>query len=279
VLVLAVLCSTEYTVDMEPFQIIYLTSGKSDHYMSDQDTGVMDESTLEQITAAHLTRTMRKADPQNFVGLTLYHIARMGDMAEGHTEMFQNGTKVGFGGTMYFKSETSTLQERMISSEYLAFLGDNEATYVGMLQQFGWEDLERALLMNALGHMVELVDGDMVERDNDADALESQQNEDMGKNMSVTMYLVAGLVPLSIILLMGIACLAYRARYHVTWKAPVSTPENSVWHVSSHQPKPQSLCQAQLQSTRDIENMPSDETSQRSGGSDSIRVTVVPRAM
>jgi hypothetical protein len=164
----------EFAVEMEPFQIVYL-SGNSDH-QSNAFT-IMDEFMLQQITAEHLTTTMREADPQNFVALTLYHIARS-DSAQ----MFQNGTKVGFGGTIFYSSDR-TSHEQMVSSEYLAFLGRNETKYVAMLKALGWEDLEHALLMNGMGNMVELVDGNMMERDDDTDADDSalESNGDMGK--------------------------------------------------------------------------------------------------
>jgi hypothetical protein len=189
--------------------------------------------------------------------------------------MFQNGTKVGFGGTIYYSSDR-TSQEQMISSEYLSFLGRNETKYVTMLQDLGgWKGLERALLMNGLGNMVELVDGDMVERyDNadagadasaDADTSTQESHDDMGKSMSVTMYLVAVLVPVSAILLMLVCWGAYRARYHVKWNAYSGSPSSPVWHSDLHK----------SQMDRDAENnIPHDDTSQISDDIDIVRVAV-----
>jgi hypothetical protein len=247
---------------MEPFQIVYLT-GDGDQ----PDTAtIMDEFMLQEITAVHLTTTMREADPTNFIALTLYHIARSDS-----SQMFHNGTKVGFGGTIYYSSDR-TSHEQMISSEFLSFLGRNETKYVATLQDLGWEDLEHALLMNGLGNMVELVDGDMVERDDDADADTSalESNGDMGKSTSMTMYLVAVLVPVSMILIMLVSWGAYRARHHVTWYANSRSPSNPVWHSDLHK------SQSPTEMNRDAENIPHDETSQNSSNSDSVRVTVPP---
>lgn len=251
---------------MEPFQIVYLTG---DGYQSDTVT-IMDEFTLQECTAVHLTKTMREADPNNFIALTLYHIARSDS-----TQMFHNGTKVGFGGTIYYSSD-STSHEQMISFEYLSFLGRNETKYVAMLQALGWEDLEHALLMNGLGNMVELVGGNMVEQDDDADIDASAlgSNEDMGKSTSMTMYLVAVLVPVSMILLMLVSWAAYRARYHVTWNAKSSSSSNPTWHSDLH--KSQSR---EVEMDRDAENIPHDKTSQISSNSDSIQVTVPVRTL
>jgi hypothetical protein len=259
----------DFAVEMEPFQIVYLCGNGDDQ--SDSTVTIMDEFMLQEITAMHLTTTMREADPSNFIALTLYHIARSDS-----TLMFQNGTKVGFGGTIYYSSGR-TSNEQMISSEYLSFLGRNETKYVTMLQDLGWEDLEHALLMNGLGNMVELVGGSMVERDDDADADASavESNEDMGKSMSITMYLVAVLVPVSMILLMLVCWGLYRARYHVTWIPHSSSPSNPVWHSDLH--KSQSLPKVQTEMDRDAENIPHDDTSQISGDSDSVRVTVPVR--
>jgi hypothetical protein len=246
---------------MEPFQIVYLSS-------NDQaaTTSSMDEFTLQEITAAHLTATLRKADP-DFIGLSLYHIVRSDS-----EHMFQNGTKVAYSGTIYYSSEHTP--EQMLSAEYLSFLGHNETKYVSMLQDFGWEDLEHALLMSALGYMVELVDGDMVEREDDQIGLIEGQGspQSMEKNMSVTMYLVAVLVPMAVIVTMGVTWAAYRARHHVTWNAPSSpTPSDPVWQ--SHHQKSDSLRQAQLELFRNAENLP-DDTSQLSVDETSVRVTV-----
>jgi hypothetical protein len=209
----------------------------------------MDEFTLQEITAAHLTATLRKADP-DFIGLSHYHIVRSDS-----EHMFQNGTKVAYSGTIYYSSEHTP--EQMLSAEYLSFHGHNETKYVSMLQDFGWEDLEHALLMSALGYMVELVDGDMVEREDDQIGLIEGQGspQSMEKNMSVTMYLVAVLVPMA-----------------VTWNAPSSpTPSDPVWQ--SHHQKSDSLRQAQLELFRNAENFP-DDTSQLSVDETSVRVTV-----
>jgi hypothetical protein len=260
----------EFVVEMEPFQIVYLTGN------GDQAVTFMDEFTLQEITAQHLTTTMREADPTNFVTLTLYHIARSDS-----TQMFRNGTKVGFGGTIYYSSDR-TSQEQMISSEYLSFLGRNETKYVAMLQDLGgWQDLERALLMSGLGNMVELVDGDMVERYDDAggdagaDAGPStlESHDDMGKSMSVAMYLVAVLVPVAVILLMLVSWGAYRARYHVKWNAYSGSPSSPVWHSDLH--KSQSCREVPTATERDAENnIPHDDTSQISDDFDSVRVAV-----
>lgn len=246
---------------MEPFQIVYLSS-------SDKSADViMDEYTLERITETHLTETLRAAD-NNFVSLSLYHAARS-DV----DEMFQNGTKVGFGGSItYASSEDDHSMDQMISSEYLSFLGGNETRYVALLRAMGWPDLERALLMSALGHMVELVDGDMVERDDD-DA-SGETDDAMEKNMSMSMYLVAGLVPLSVIVLMTVFWLAYRARHHVTWKAPKASKPSSDPTWQSHHPKSASLRQAALAMYRDAENGTADDTSRVSADETSVRVTV-----
>lgn len=252
---------------MEPFQIVYLTG---DGDQPDTVT-IMDEILLQETTAMHLTTTMREADPNNFITLTLYHIARSNS-----TQMFHNGTKVGFGGTIYYSSSDRTSQEQMISSEYLSFLGRNETKYVAMLQDLGWDHLEHALLMNGLGNMVELVGDNMVERDADADAdadagasaLES--DGDMGKSTSMTMYLVAVLVPVSMVLLMLVSWGAYRARNHVVWNAHSSSPSNPVWHSDLHK------SQSRTEKDRDAENIPHDGTSQISSNSDSVRVTVPP---
>jgi hypothetical protein len=251
---------------MEPFQIVYLT-GDGDQ----PDTvSIMDEFMLQEITAMHLTTTMREADPNNFIALTLYHIARSDS-----SQMFHNATKVGFGGTIYYSSDR-TSHEQMVSSEYLSFLGRNETKYVAMLQDLGWEDLEHALLMNGLGNMVELVGDNMVERDDDADvdadvdASALEQNGDMGKSTSMTMYLVAVLVPVSMILLMLVSWGAYRARNHVVWNPHSSSPSNPVWHSDLHK------SQSPTERDRDAENIPHDETSQISSNSDSVRVTVPP---
>jgi cytochrome c-type biogenesis protein CcmH/NrfG len=102
-----------------------------------------------------------------------------------------------------------------------------------MLQDLGWKDLEHALLVNSLGNMVELVNGEMVERDDhddtDADASALESHENLGKSVSVTMYLVGILVALSVLLLMEVSWGAYRARYHVTWSAHSSSTSNPVW--------------------------------------------------
>jgi hypothetical protein len=257
-----VFSSLEFAVEMEPFQIVYLTG---DGDQPDTVT-IMDEFMLQEVTAAHLTTTMREADPSNFIALTLYHIARSDS-----TQMFHNGTKVGFGGTIYYSSDR-TSHEQMISSEYLSFLGRNETKYVAMLQSLGWDDLEHALLMNGLGNMVELVDGGMVERDDDADADASalESNGDMGKMTSMTMYLVAVLVPVSMILLMLVSWGTYRARNHVVWNAHSSSPSNPVWHSDLHR------SQSPKGKDRDAENIPHDETNENSSNSDSVRVTVPP---
>jgi hypothetical protein len=250
----------EFAVEMEPFQIVYVT-GDGDQPGT---ATIMDEFMLEEVTAVHLTNTMREADPTNFIALTLYHIARSDS-----SQMFHNGTKVGFGGTIYYSSDRTSYEE-MISSEYLSFLGRNETKYVATLQNLGWEDLEHALLMNGLGNMVELVDGGMVERDDDGDADTSalESNGDMGNSMKKTMYLVAVLVPVSVILLMLVSWGAYRARYHLTWYANSKDPSNSVWHSDLHK------SQSATAMDRDAENIPHDETSQISSNSDSVRVAV-----
>jgi hypothetical protein len=257
----------EFAVEMEPFQIVYSTGNGA------EAVTFMDEFTLEDITAEHMAVTMREADPTNFITLELYHITR-----SDATQMFQNGTKVGFGGTIYYSSDR-TSEEQMISSEYLSFLGRNETNYVAMLQDLGgWKDLERALLMNGLGNMVELVDGDMVERNDDTDAdadsdasvLESHDDDDMGESMSLTMYLVAVLIPVSVILIMLVSWWAYRVRYHVKWNANAGSPSNPVWRSDLH--KSGEVLAAM---DRDAENIPHDDTShEASDDNDSVRVAV-----
>lgn len=58
-----VFSSLDFAVEMEPFQIVSLSylSGKGNYQQSDAVT-IVDEFTLQESTAAHLTATMREAD-------------------------------------------------------------------------------------------------------------------------------------------------------------------------------------------------------------------------
>jgi hypothetical protein len=212
-------------IDLEPFQILYLTNDGST-----ESPNNMTEMELVQGTRAHVMQFFATDD--EFETLSLYHTVRSDREA-----LFWNGTKVAFRGTAVYRTigngteDATALASRfrdakfMQQQEYLCFMEKNASMYVERLRNSGWTSLRAIMVMSSRGNMVEYVDGKMVESVSGGSSGEdtlsplSGGGEPMDESMSMTMYIVAITVPISVVVLMCAFCTLYRLRYHVNWRS------------------------------------------------------------
>jgi len=179
-------------------------------------------------------------DP-DFLRLTLVHTVRSDQIP-----WLANGTKIAFGGFAYYRDKT---QKDMLMEEYLCFVGKNATKYVFGLQVLGWKSLEYAWLMSPSGNMMEYDDGEMNEMDEEEDL--PAGSESMDHDMSMTMYLVAILVPVGFCVCMCLYWAIYRACHDVIWDNKDNDPNSPMWQ--QHHPHAKAFREHSLRINRAAE--------------------------
>jgi len=253
------LISTELTVKLEPFQILYITNG-NDH----DEVNSLAKMTLLQATRDHMITT-EFGKHISFESLSLFQSIRSDD-----EDMFGNCTHVAFGGSATYYDRIMT-REQMQIFEYLCFLGKNETVYVDKLRALGWNNLQRALLMTVSGDMVDYVDGTMVEMDMSSDpASASDTPEQMDEEMSKMFIYIAVFVPLSVIGLVGVVYGGYLMRNNVKWNKPLDS-KDPIWQ--RNHPQAKRLRRLSLEIQDDTDDNASDLTPDMA----SVKVAVAKR--
>ena len=245
---------TEHGFALEPFQLLYTTSTNESISF---DTGSMNGMGLLEATRTHLAACLQ--DDPFFVRLTLYFSVRSKEL-----DMFQNGTKVAYSGKAYYTLPSSVVNNdgQVASDAFLCFVGANETRYVDSLQSMGWDIVEQAQIMTISGDMIAYVDGEMVvveTNDNDDD---EPSTSAMTPHTSTFIYLVATLVPLSVVVFLGLGWCLYRISISVSFRSPkTANANNPMWSV--HHPDSQEHRRATLkkQSTTQAPPLATDHTS------------------
>ena len=236
--------STTDKYPLESFQIFYTVS-EGDYSVSFNKES-MDRMTLLDVTKRHLESCF--ATDSLFSRIFLYFSVRS-------DEMFQNGTKIAFGGNAYFLSSSSSsgttqndenteeedaMIESIATNSMLCFLGQNETIYVESLRQaLGWTVLQRAQLMTVAGGMVEYTDdGTMIMPSDDNGGAAIEPTKSMEKSTSLGIYLVSVLVPLVAVVLLATGWCCYRMRTNLALKASdTADPKSPIWcteHPQNH---------------------------------------------
>ena len=273
--------NSEYAFPLEAFQILYTIQSGSFAFGAES----MDRMTLLEVTRRHLTDCLA-ADPM-FVRISLYFTIRSKNML-----MFQNGTKIAFGGKGYYAQPDKTdMMNRLESDTLRCFGGGNETIYVNQLrQELGWQVLERAHVMTLAGEMVEFSDGNMImPPDNDGN---DPDKPAMKKEMSLWMYLVAIGAPLCALLGLALAWCCCRMRLQlIQWSdycccsgkpKPRTDPKSPIWstdHPQSQALRVESVTPSYQQQQRTIPPLSpkSDKPTEDEPSAKSDRVTVAPR--
>lgn len=147
--------------------------------------------------------------------------------------MFTNETRVAFGGTAFYSDLKTSPNQSM--DPYLCFLGPtNETDYVNTLREFGWHNLERALLLTASGERVVYMNGTMqMEPMTSEDDDEEQSLNDMMEGASRMIYTVAIGVPLAVASIVAFLCVGYLFKSNFEFRKAFNSGDSVVWRSTS----------------------------------------------
>lgn len=228
-------------MDLEAFQILYLTDGTPSDFV---DYLEMD---LLRVTRQHMSQLLSQ-DDMSFQ-ITLFETIRSDE-----DFLFGNATQLAFTGTAQYSSESSSKYnsstEKMVSDEYLCFLGANATLYVNSLRNSGWDSLVRVQLLTWQSDHVDYVGGNMTVMRGSNDTASGNA---MMENMVMTMYLAAILIPVGLVTVLGCLAWAYCMKYHINWKRP-SRAHHPVW-LTSHETAEARKKALELELYRDIESI------------------------
>jgi hypothetical protein len=226
-------------VAVVPFQIVYVSNDEPNEMMS---LNTLTEMTILQVTRDHLIATDLQLRRAGFQSLALYQTIRTSApqsiVSEQSSTSFTNGTKVAFTGTVVYETAvtTATLANTTLSRTttrnepspevdvYPCFLGSNATIYVDLLRLHGWKTLQQIHVMTMSGTMLDAVSinstTDATVRTlppsttnltnvpgiNNASSSSPRTAEQMDQSMSNIIYLLASLLPVSI-LVVTVSCL------------------------------------------------------------------------
>jgi hypothetical protein len=223
-------------VAVVPFQIVYISNDEPNEMMS---LNTLTEMTILQVTRDHLIATDLQLRRAGFQSLALYQTIRTSAPQSIVSEQsFTNGTKVAFTGTVVYETAvtTATLANATLSRTttrnepspevdvYPCFLGSNATIYVDLLRLHGWKTLQQIHVMTMSGTMLDVAsinsttDATVRTRPpsttnltkvpgiNNASSSSPRTAEQMDQSMSNIIYLLASLLPVSI-LVVTVSCL------------------------------------------------------------------------
>ena len=211
----------EYPVPLEPFHLVY------NHPQRIQTFEGMEEMTLLSTTRRYISTRLLTYRPQDFRRLALYLYVRADD---------ENTTKVAYSGTAYFTEPTPPSEQRAVQdAAWIGFLESYESDYLLHLEMNEIFGIESVTLMNVGGDEigVDKRNGDIIVIDPNSIRDGGMPDMSMSSDMSMTIYLCAIIIPVSVFLLVAIWWIARKLRFDVNWKPSRTgaSPDDEVWRA------------------------------------------------